>query len=85
MSIGSMLILAFLMLALSFFFYFGFDQIAATGFLGGLELLIYNFGINEHYVSMSRGVIDSRDVIYFLTLIGVFVYATRLVLQSRKW
>jgi len=72
-------------LALSFFFYFGFDQIAATGFLGGLELLIYNFGINEHYVSMSRGVIDSRDVIYFLTLIGVFVYATRLVLQSRKW
>ena len=72
-------------LALCFFFYFGFDQIAGSGMVGGLELIIYNLGINEHYVSMSRGVIDSRDVIYFLTLIGVFVFATRLVLQSRKW
>ncbi len=79
-------IVAFIIaLALSFVFYFGFDQIAATGFMGEFELIIYNIGINEHYVSMSRGVIDSRDVIYFISLIMVFVFATRLVLQSRKW
>ncbi len=72
-------------MALSFIFYFGFDQIAGLGIFGGLELLIFNLGINEHYVSMSRGVLDTRDIFYFLTVIGVFIYATRLVLQSRKW
>jgi len=72
-------------LGLSFFFYFGFDQIAESGVFAGAELFIYNLGINEHYVSMSRGVIDSRDVLYFATLIIVFILATRLVLQSRKW
>ena len=72
-------------LALCFFFYFGFDQIAASGFFGGMDLFIYNLGINEHYVSMSRGVLDSRDLIYFLSVIALFVLATRLTLQSRKW
>ncbi len=72
-------------LALSFFFYFGFDQIAESGVFGSLNLLIYNLGINEHYISMSRGVIDSRDVLYFVSLIAAFILATRLTLQSRKW
>jgi ABC-2 type transport system permease protein len=72
-------------LALCFFFYFGFDQIAASDVFGSLNLLIYSLGINEHYISMSRGVIDSRDVLYFLSLIAAFLLATRLTLQSRKW
>lgn len=72
-------------LGLCFVFYFGFDQIAESGVFAGLELIIYNIGINEHYVSMSRGVIDSRDVLYFVSLIIAFILATRLVLQSRKW
>jgi ABC-2 type transport system permease protein len=72
-------------LGLCFFFYFGFDQIAESGVFTGFELIIYNLGINEHYVSMSRGVIDSRDVLYFASLIIAFILATRLVLQSRKW
>lgn len=72
-------------LALCFFFYFGFDQIAASQIFSGLDLFIYNLGINEHYVSMSRGVLDSRDVIYFISLTGLFILATRLILQSRNW
>jgi ABC-2 type transport system permease protein len=72
-------------LGLCFFFYFGFDQIAESVVFTGFELIIYNLGINEHYVSMSRGVIDSRDVLYFASLIIAFILATRLVLQSRKW
>jgi len=42
-------------------------------------------GINEHYRSMSRGVIDSRDVIYFLSVIFLFLLLTKTVLASRKW
>jgi ABC-2 type transport system permease protein len=70
---------------LAFVFYFGFDQLADLQVLGNLDLFLLNLGVNYHYTSMSRGVIDSRDVLYFLSLITVFVLATRLILQSRKW
>ncbi|WP_170266462.1 gliding motility-associated ABC transporter substrate-binding protein GldG [Phaeocystidibacter luteus] len=70
---------------LSFIFYFGFDQIAELDFFGDADLLIYNLGINEHYLSISRGVVDSRDVLYFVGLIIFFGAMARLVIQSRKW
>jgi ABC-2 type transport system permease protein len=50
-----------------------------------VDSLVVNFGINEHYKSMSKGVIDTRDVIYFASSIGVFIYATMLKIQSRNW
>lgn len=65
--------------------YAGFDQLASLGIFGGAELFVLSLGMNEHYTSLSRGVIDSRDVIYFISLILIFALATRLVIQSRKW
>jgi ABC-2 type transport system permease protein len=41
--------------------------------------------MNAHYSSLSRGVIDTRDVLYFLSVIALFLSATKLVLSSRKW
>ena len=79
-------VIAFIMaLLLCFFCYLGFDFIAQAGIFGKYDALIKNIGINAHYLSMSRGVIDTRDVLYFLSLIAVFNLITRLVLQSRKW
>jgi ABC-2 type transport system permease protein len=79
-------IVAFLLaVVLCFFVFFGFDQIAGLELFGSADLLILNLGINEHYISMSRGVIDSRDLLYFVSLIALFIAATRLVIQSRKW
>lgn len=79
-------IVAFLLaMFLCFFIFYGFDQIAGFALFGSLDLFILKLGINEHYVSMSRGVIDSRDLLYFLSLIALFIGATRLVIQSRKW
>ncbi len=79
-------IVAFLLaMFLCFFIFYGFDQIAGFALFGSLDLFILKLGINEHYVSLSRGVIDSRDVLYFLSLIAMFIAATRLVIQSRKW
>lgn len=65
--------------------YTGFDQLATLQIFPGADLFVMSLGINEHYNSMSRGVIDSRDVLYFLSLIVIFALATRLVIQSRKW
>lgn len=70
---------------LSFIFFIGFDFIGSIGMLGRVDLLIMKLGINEHYMSMSRGVIDSRDAIYFISLITLFILLTKLKLSSRKW
>lgn len=72
-------------LFLCLFFYKGFESIAALAGSGKASSLLFNLGINAHYLSMSRGVIDSRDVIYFLSIIFIFLFLTRTVLESRKW
>ncbi len=79
-------VIAFILaLLLCFFVHLGFDFIANAGLFGKFDAVVKSIGINEHYVSMSRGVLDKRDVLYFLSLIAVFTLSTRLVLQSRKW
>lgn len=79
-------ILAFLLAAiLSYIFYLGFDQIASLPFsFGKFDYFIERIGINSHYNSMSRGVIDTRDVIYFLSVISIFILLTKYVLSKRK-
>jgi len=79
-------IIAFLLsLVLCFSFYMGFDYLSELLMFQGLQSEIINMGISEHYRSLSRGVIDSRDVSYFIGLSLCFLFATRTVLQSRKW
>ncbi|HQQ94975.1 MAG TPA: gliding motility-associated ABC transporter permease subunit GldF [Bacteroidia bacterium] len=72
-------------LLLCFFTYLGFDFISQAGIFGKYDAFIKSLGINAHYLSMSRGVLDTRDILYFISLIAVFNLLTRLVLQSRKW
>jgi len=79
-------IVAFIVaLFLSFFLYQGFDFIAAVPGLQSINTVILNFGINEHYKSISRGVIDSRDIVYYIVVITFFILFTKTKLQSRKW
>jgi ABC-2 type transport system permease protein len=69
----------------SFFCYVGFESISSFELFGVLDSLILKLGMNEHYISMSRGVIDTRDVLYFGSLSGLFLMFTKIVLESRKW
>lgn len=70
---------------LSGFLYIGFEFIYSLDWLGNLDLLIKSLGINSHYTSMSRGVIDTRDVIYFLSVIVLFIFLAKHSLERRKW
>jgi ABC-2 type transport system permease protein len=70
---------------LCFIFYIGFDTLSAIPYFKGMDEIILKTGINEHYKSLSRGVVDSRDIIYFLCLISVFILFTKTRLESRKW
>jgi ABC-2 type transport system permease protein len=74
-----------LALFLCFFIYTGFDYLSSFALFGKVDNIILGLGINHHYISMSRGVIDTRDIIYFVGLIALFVISTRTVLESRKW
>lgn len=85
-SLSSNQIVAFIVgVFLSFFCFVGFESISELSAFKGIEIVIANLGINEHYISMSRGVIDTRDLLYFLSLIAFFVVATKLKLESRNW
>lgn len=70
---------------LCFFCYIGFDFINSLQLFGAFDHVILKMGINEHYISMSRGVIDTRDVLYFFSTISLFLLFTKTVLSSRKW
>lgn len=70
---------------LCFFLYFGFNAISGISALRGIAYVIDQIGILYHYNSMSKGLIDSRDLIYFLSVIGIMLSLTNLILRSRKW
>lgn len=70
---------------MGFILFIGFDSFAMLPGLKKIDEIIISLGINEHYKSMSRGVIDLDDILYFAVVTLVFTEATRLVLVSRKW
>lgn len=62
---------------ISFFMFYGFELISNA--FGSTQFSVYieNLGIDLHYKSISRGVIDSRDLIYFFSVILVFLFFTQ--------
>jgi ABC-2 type transport system permease protein len=42
-------------------------------------------GLGAHFESIGRGVIDSRDIIYYISIIGFFLFLNGLSVESRKW
>ena len=70
---------------LCFFAFSGFDSISQLLSLQSIDTYIMAMGINEHYLSISRGVLDTRDLVYFLSFIAVFLVITKTVLGGRKW
>ena len=67
---------------LCFFFYFGFESVATI--VPGFQGLISSIGMQDHFKSMGRGVIDTRDVIYFVSITVLFLSFTVYNLKSIK-
>lgn len=70
---------------LCFFFYQLLDFLRGLSFLNGADALFESISIQSHYTSISRGVVDTRDLIYFISFIAVFLLTTKTIIQSRKW
>ena len=74
-------VVAFLLgICMIFLFYYGFD--AVSSLFGDYSYTIKLFGMNEHYKSISRGVIDSRDVLYFMSIIIFFLFVSKQKLTN---
>ena len=85
-SITNNQILAFILsVFLCGFMYIGFELIYSLSLFGPIDLFIERLGMAAHYSSISRGVVDTRDVLYFFSVMAVFLCMTKLVLSSRKW
>ncbi len=65
--------------------YLGFDSLSNLAGSGSTAFVISRLGIEYHYNSISRGVLDSRDILYFIMVMGLFILGTRTILQSSKW
>ncbi|WP_334055575.1 gliding motility-associated ABC transporter permease subunit GldF [Polaribacter sp. P097] len=65
---------------ITFILFYGFDAIANS--FGSNGFTIQQLGINEHFKSISRGVIDTRDVIYFLSVTFFFLFITKTRLDN---
>jgi ABC-2 type transport system permease protein len=68
-----------------FILFMGFDSFAYLPGVRKFDEFILRLGINEHYKSISRGVIDLRDIAYFLAVIGILNEFTVMQLLSRRW
>lgn len=70
---------------LCFFSFSGFDSASKLFEFQFLEGFLVNLGINEHYQSISRGVLDTRDLVYFISFVTLFLGLSKLAIGGRKW
>lgn len=84
-SLSSNQIMAYLLgVLLCFFLYFGIEQLASYKLLGGADYYLSNLGGYQHYISLSRGLVDSRDVFYYLLIMAVAIALTAHFVQKKK-
>lgn len=78
-------IIAFIMaVVICFFMFYGFALIASFASYAQAIQHIENAGINAHYQSISRGVVDSRDIAYFILIAMLFLLFTKIKLSFRN-
>lgn len=68
-----------------FLLFSGFSSLSTLNIWGNATYFISQLGILYHYEAMSRGLIDSRNLVYFITVMVLMILLTQLILGSRKW
>ena len=86
-SLSNNQIVAFILAVfLCFFFYTGFEYLSLLDvFFAKMDHFIEQLGLYAHYNSISRGVVDLRDVVYFISFVVIFLFLTVISLQRRTW
>lgn len=84
-SVNANQIVTFLIsLSLGFLFVSGFDALAQVLPYGMFKIFVQELGVGPHFHTMSKGVLDLRDILYFASIIVGFGAATNYVILSRR-
>ncbi|WP_394972425.1 gliding motility-associated ABC transporter permease subunit GldF [uncultured Croceitalea sp.] len=76
-------ILSFILaIVISFAIFYGFEALASVFSNGNTQELIKTLGAKSHFESIARGIIDTRDIVYFLALTIFFLYLTNIRLKN---
>lgn len=67
-----------------FILYFGIEQLASYKLLGGADYVLSNLGFYKHFLGFTRGLIDSRDVFYFLLMITLCLFLSNVFVEKKK-
>ena len=69
---------------LCFIMFFGIEQLASYRLLGGADFILQNIGFYRHYIAFERGLIDSRDIFYFIFIIFIFIKTSIFLVERKK-
>lgn len=69
---------------LCFFFYFGIEQLASYKLLGGVDYFLSSLGFYQHFIAFTRGLIDTKDVFYFLFVIVIGLFLAKIFVEKKK-
>ncbi len=69
---------------LCFVFFYAFESLSSYNLLGSLDFYVQKLGMQIHYQQLLKGIIDTRDLIYFLVLILLFLALTQFNLERKK-
>ena len=79
-------VLAFILGVLfSFFLFIMGESFVNSYFPEAISFVLRKVSLGYHFAAMSRGVVDTRDVLYFLGMIVLFIHLSVVMLVSRKW
>lgn len=69
---------------LCFFMFFGIEQLASYRLLGSADFILQNIGFYQHYLSFTRGLVDSRDISYFVLIMLIFIISSVILVNKKK-
>jgi ABC-2 type transport system permease protein len=69
---------------ISFFVFYGFEAISTLNLLGNFNYTIQQFGMLEHFNSIGKGVLDTRDLLYFISVTYLFLFLTKFSIQHEQ-
>ncbi|MDX1627069.1 MAG: gliding motility-associated ABC transporter permease subunit GldF [Fulvivirga sp.] len=70
---------------LSFMLYTGLESLAAIDTWGKWSLFFEQLGLAYHYRAMSNGMLDTRNLIYLISVSSIMLFITKLIIGSRRW
>ncbi|MDR1877023.1 MAG: ABC transporter permease subunit [Flavobacteriaceae bacterium] len=67
-----------------FFCFFGFENLASYNLLGNLDYVLQRIGFYQHYISFTKGIVDTRDLGYFIFVVFLFMLFSVQLIKRKK-